>query len=72
MTSVLQAPLSPYQLYTFAVPSPYQGRFMFGFRLKAKSEHEAALVRRWYGEGVELVGRKRGLENTRHRPHAMG
>jgi len=26
---------------------------MFGFRLKAKSEHEATMVRRWYGAGVK-------------------
>ena len=32
---------------TFALPTPYLGRFMFGFRLKAKPEHEAAQVGRW-------------------------
>ena|GEM_PF-3883142 len=66
MTSVLQAPLSPYQLYTFAVPSPYLGRFMFGFRLKAKSEHEAAQVRRWYGEGVSDIPGLLGGITSRH------
>ena len=35
-----------YHLYTFALPTPYLGRFMFGFRLKAKPEHEAAQVGR--------------------------
>ena len=29
------------------LPTPYLGRFMFGFRLKAKPEHEAAQVGRW-------------------------
>ena len=28
---------------------------MFGFRLKAKSEHEATQVFGWYGEGVWMV-----------------
>ena len=32
---------------TFALPTPYLGRFMFGFRLKAKPEHEAAQVGSW-------------------------
>ena len=36
-----------YQARYFALPSPYLGRFMFGFRLKAKPEHEAAQVGRW-------------------------
>ena len=45
----------PYLLYTIAVPTQDQGRFMFGFRLKAKSEHEAALVLGWYGDGTGLV-----------------
>ena len=39
--------LSPYHLPTFALPTPYLGRFMFGFRLKAKPEHEAAQVGSW-------------------------
>ena len=43
------------QLYTNAVPTQDLGRFMFGFRLKAKSEHEAAQVLGWYGVGVELI-----------------
>ena len=30
---------------------------MFGFRLKAKSEHEAAQVLSWYGVGTGMVGR---------------
>ena len=46
---------SPYLPPTFAVPTPYLRRFMFGFRLKAKSEHEATDVFGWYGVGVELV-----------------
>ncbi len=46
---------SPHLLPTFALPTRDMRRFKFGFRLKAKSEHEAALVRRWYGAGVELV-----------------
>ena len=29
--------------------------FMFGFRLKAKSEHEATQVRRWYGAGGKVT-----------------
>ena len=45
---------SPYHPRTILVPSPYLGRFMFGFRLKAKSEHEATDVSGWYGVGVEL------------------
>ena len=28
---------------------------MFGFRLKAKPEHEAKEVARWWGEGREMV-----------------
>ena len=52
--------------YTFAVPSPYLGRFMFGFRLKAKSEHEAAQVRRWYGEGVSDIPGLLGGITSRH------
>lgn len=40
---------SPHLLPTFALPTRDMRRFKFGFRLKAKSEHEAALVRRWYG-----------------------
>ena|GEM_PF-4968666 len=40
---------------TIAVPSPYQGRFMFGFRLKAKSEHEATDIPGWYGAGAAQV-----------------
>ena len=46
---------SRYLLRIFAVPTQYLGRFMFGFRFKAKSEHEATLVRRWYGVGVGMV-----------------
>ena len=38
---------------------------MFGFRLKAKSEHEATLVFGWYGEGGKET-RSNGLsENGR-------
>ena len=40
-------PLSPHQLYTNSRPTPYLGRFMFGVRLKAKPEHEAAQVGSW-------------------------
>ena len=45
----------PYLPPTFPLPSPYLRRFMFGFRLKAKPEHEVELVLCWYGEGTELV-----------------
>ncbi len=45
----------PYHPPTFAVPTQYLGRFMFGFRLKAKPEHEAAQVLSWYGEGTKQV-----------------
>ncbi len=34
---------------------------MFGFRLKAKSEHEAALVLSWYGDGATME-RRRSVE----------
>ena len=30
-------------------------RFMFGFRLKAKSEDAATMVRRWYGADTRMV-----------------
>ena len=36
-----------YQPPTFALPTPYLRRFMFGFRLKAKPE-----------DALELVGRR--------------
>ena len=49
---------TPYLRRTIVVPSPYQGRFMFGFRLKAKSEHEATQVFGWYGVGAAQVARK--------------
>ena len=49
------ATISVYHPHTNSVPSPYLGRFMFGFRLKAKPEHEAAQVGRWYGDGREEV-----------------
>ncbi len=45
---------SPYHPRTILVPSPYLIRFVFGVRLKAKSEHEATDVSGWYGVGVEL------------------
>ena len=38
-----------------AVPSPYHRRCILGFRLKAKSEHEATQVFGWYGVGTEMV-----------------
>ena len=38
-----------------AVPSPYHRRYILGFRLKAKSEHEATHVFGWYGVGVGMV-----------------
>ena len=44
-----------YHPRTNAVPTKDLGRFMFGFRLKAKSEHEATQVFGWYGVGVELI-----------------
>ncbi len=37
----------PYLRRICALPTPYLGRFMFGFRLKAKPEHEAKEVARW-------------------------
>ena len=37
----------PYLPHTNLLPTSYLLRFMFGFRLKAKPEHEAAQVRRW-------------------------
>ena len=40
---------SPPHPHTNVLPTCYLRRFMFGFRLKAKPEHEAAQVRRWYG-----------------------
>ena len=43
---------------TFAPPTQHLRRFMFGFRLKAKPEHEAAQVLSWRGEGRAVV-RKR-------------
>lgn len=46
---------SRYLLRTFAVPTKYQLNYMFGFRFKAKPEHVAAKVRRWYGVGVGMV-----------------
>ena len=36
MTSALQAPLSPYYRRTNSTPSPYQGRFIFGFRYEIR------------------------------------
>ena len=48
---------SPHLRRTIAVPSPYQGRFMFGFRLKAKSEDAETKVRRWYGAGTKQIPR---------------
>ena len=48
-------------LRTNSIPSPYLGRFMFGIRLKAKPEHEAAQVRRWYGADTAM-GRRKGGE----------
>ena len=44
-----------------AVPTRHILRFMFGFRLKAKSEHEATLVRRWYDAYTAQVWRRREL-----------
>ena len=46
---------SRYLLRTFAVPTKYQLNYMFGIRFKAKPEHVAAKVRRWYGVGVGMV-----------------
>ena len=48
----------PYLRRICAVPTPYLGRFMFGFRLKAKPEHEAAQVGRWYGAYTAQIGRR--------------
>ena len=45
----------PYLPHTNLLPTSYLLRFMFGFRLKAKPEHEVELVLCWYGEGTELV-----------------
>ena len=52
---------SRYLLRIFAVPTQYLRRFMFGCRLKAKPEHVAAKVRRWYGVGVGMVGGLDGI-----------
>lgn len=48
---------SRYLLRTFAVPTKYQLNYMFGFRFKAKPEHVAAKVRRWYGAGAGMIRR---------------
>ena len=48
-------PTTPNQPPTKAVPSPYQGRCILGFRFKTKSEDAAALVAGWYGAGTALV-----------------
>ena len=37
----------PYLPHTNLLPTSYLLRFMFGFRLKAKPEHEAKEVARW-------------------------
>ena len=42
---------SPDMRRTIVVPSPYHRRCILGFRLKAKSEHEATQVFGWYGDG---------------------
>ncbi len=44
-------------LRTNAVPTRDLRRCILGFRLKAKSEHEAAQVSGWYGVGTGMVGR---------------
>ena len=52
--------------HTCFVPSPYQPKTIaavcsdFGL----KSEDEAALVRRWYGDGRALVRRRSGAEDA--------
>ena len=43
----LNRPLYPRFHRTFALPTSHLLRFMFGFRLKAKPEHEAKEVARW-------------------------
>ena len=53
------------QLNTNAVPTRDIRRFMFGFRLKAKSEHEATQVRRWYEDGTGMVGGIYGQHDRR-------
>ena len=58
-----RSPHQPHLHRTCAAPAPYQGRFMFGFRLEAKSEHEATLVRRWYGDGTAQNRRKKASRN---------
>ena len=47
---------SPDMRRTIVVPTKDHRRFMFGFRLKAKSEHEATMVRRWSLVGTAMVG----------------
>ena len=44
---------SPHHRLFFALPTSYLGRFIFGFRLKAKPEDEATQVGRWIDEGTE-------------------
>lgn len=46
---------TPNQPPTKAVPSPYQGLCILGFRFKTKSEDAEALVAGWYGAGTALV-----------------
>ena len=62
-----RSPHQPHLHRTCAAPTRDIRRFMFGFRLKAKSEHEATLVRRWYGEGTTQVRRGRGVDGFRAR-----
>ena len=61
---------SSYLRRTNVVPSPYHRRYILGFRLKAKSEHEATHVFGWYGVGTEMVlrisSRHWGLWNCSH------
>ena len=53
----------PYLRRTIAVPTRDIRRCMFGFRLKAKSEDIATMVRRWYDDGTAQNRRKKASRN---------
>ena len=52
--------LSLDQLRTNSIPSPYQGRFMFGFR-----QRNPNMKRPWYGDGTAQIRRWVGVKGVK-------